>query len=118
MVKTMKAVLATTLVMVAFPAVAQPAYPHLEPGATRVRNPGVQAPPTPYEVDLDYCLRLSGLWLRFVGGNEGSSGSLARRPDAEGRYAVERCEKGDPAAGIPILERKLVNNRFTLPPRG
>jgi hypothetical protein len=68
-------------------------------------------------VDLDYCRRLAGLYLRYVGSDMGSNGTLIRRTDPEGNYAVTRCEQGDPAAAIPILERKLVNNRFTLPPR-
>ena len=68
--------------------------------------------------DQAYCWRLSDLYLRYVGSNERSDGSLIRRTDIEGRYAVSRCEQGDAVAAIPILERKLVNNGFTLPPRG
>jgi hypothetical protein len=31
--------------------------------------------------------------------------------------AMDRCDHGDTAAGIPILEKKLRNGGFTLPPR-
>ena len=34
----------------------------------------------------------------------------------EGRLR-SRCDHGDTAAGIPILEKKLQNGGFTLPPR-
>jgi hypothetical protein len=68
--------------------------------------------------DQQYCESLSELYLRYVGGNEGSDSTLSRRSDIEGRYAVSRCQKGDAVAAIPILERKLRNNGFTLPERG
>jgi len=68
--------------------------------------------------DQAYCWRLSELYLRYVGSNERSDGTIIRRTDLEGRYAVSRCEQGDPATAIPILERKLVSNGFTLPRRG
>lgn len=89
-----------------------------EPGSYRTRQPGIQAAPTAHEIDQDYCLRLRDLYLRYLGGNELSNGTVIRRTDPEGQFAVARCEQGDPASAIPILERKLVNNRFTLPPRG
>ena len=35
-----------------------------------------------------------------------------------GGVALAKCKAGDPAAAIPILERKLTDAGFTLPPRG
>jgi hypothetical protein len=31
--------------------------------------------------------------------------------------AIDRCDHGDTAGGIPILERMLLDAEFTLPPR-
>jgi hypothetical protein len=69
--------------------------------------------------DQQYCDRLSELYLRYVGGDESSSSAFSRRSASpEGRWAVNRCEKGDTASGIPVLEKILRDNRFTLPQRG
>ncbi len=38
-------------------------------------------------------------------------------PDIEISEAINQCRSGDPAKGIPVLERKLRNNGFTLPKR-
>ena len=63
----------------------------------------------------EYCWELSDLYQRYIGGGESAAGTLVRRPDPEGRYAVDKCQQGDTATAIPILERKLLANRFTLP---
>ena len=39
------------------------------------------------------------------------------RPDSESLVAMDRCDHGDTATGIPILEKKLLNGGFTLPRR-
>jgi hypothetical protein len=38
-------------------------------------------------------------------------------PDIEISEAINQCRTGEPAKGIPVLERKLRNNGFTLPKR-
>jgi hypothetical protein len=77
--------------------------------------PGVQA--ADRAADLRYCAQLSELYVRYVGRSE--SGPRAPvRPDVNGGVALAKCHEGDAAAAIPILERKLVNAGFTLPPRG
>ena len=38
-------------------------------------------------------------------------------PDIEISEAINQCRTGQPAKGIPVLERKLRNNGFTLPKR-
>lgn len=67
--------------------------------------------------DLQYCARLSDLYVRYVGRSEAGP-SVPVRPDVNGGVALAKCKEGDTAAAIPILERKLVNAGFTLPPRG
>ena len=62
--------------------------------------------------DAAYCATLSDLALRYLSYN-------ARRgvPDADVATAVDQCQKGNTAQGIPTLERKLRNGGFTLPQR-
>ncbi|CAN5664418.1 hypothetical protein BH11PSE3_BH11PSE3_41860 [soil metagenome] len=67
--------------------------------------------------DLRYCAQLSELYIRYVGRSEAGP-SAPVRPDVNGGVALAKCKEGEPAAAIPILERKLVNAGFTLPPRG
>ena len=58
--------------------------------------------------DLAYCRALSALYRRNV------SNSNA---DAVAGDALAKCEAGDTATGIPILQRILTDNRVPLPPR-
>ena len=66
--------------------------------------------------DLRYCAKLSDLYVRYVGRSEAGP-NVPVRPDVNGGVALAKCKEGDAAAAIPILERKLVNAGFTLPPR-
>jgi hypothetical protein len=67
--------------------------------------------------DLRYCARLSELYIRYVGRSEAGPDAPVK-PDVNGGVALAKCHEGDTAVAIPILERKLVNAGFTLPPRG
>jgi len=67
--------------------------------------------------DLRYCAQLSELYVRYVGRSEAGP-SAPVKPDVNGGVALAKCHEGDAAASIPILERKLRNAGFTLPPRG
>ena len=67
--------------------------------------------------DQQYCAQLSNLYVRYVGRSEAGPNAPVR-PDVNGGVALAKCKEGDAAAAIPILERKLVNAGFTLPPRG
>jgi len=67
--------------------------------------------------DRQYCERLSELYVRYVGRSEAGPHAPVK-PDVNGGVALAKCKEGDTAAAIPILERKLVNGGFTLPPRG
>ena len=67
--------------------------------------------------DLRYCAELSELYVRYVGRSEYSPRTPVT-PDVNGGVALAKCREGDTATAIPMLERKLVNAGFTLPPRG
>ena len=60
--------------------------------------------------DASYCASLSELALKYLSYN-----SKRGMPDADIATAVDQCQKGNTAGGIPTLERKLRNGGFTLP---
>ena len=64
--------------------------------------------------DAAYCAQLGALALRYTG-SAGGQGGL--RPDFTTVGAIDDCRKGNTAAGIPVLEKTLRNNGFTLPKR-
>jgi len=64
--------------------------------------------------DATYCRQLASLALRYTGG-AGGEGRLAADLATVG--AIDDCNKGNYAAGIAVLERKLRSNGFTLPKR-
>ena len=68
--------------------------------------------------DAEYCARLIETYERYIGGSPFGSRRETQTTDLEGRVAVTQCERGDTAAGIPVLERRLRSNGFTLPKRG
>lgn len=63
--------------------------------------------------DMAYCADLSDLYRRYLG----QSTARNKIPDVTASAAMNECEKGNTAAGIPVLEEKLINSRFTLPKR-
>jgi hypothetical protein len=67
--------------------------------------------------DVAYCNRLADTYERYIGRNEFSSNHSFGRGSLEGDVASAQCRQGN-TAGIPVLERVLRNNGFTLPPRG
>ena len=64
--------------------------------------------------DAAYCQKLAQLALRYTGG-AGAEGRLST--DLATMGAIEDCRRGNTAAGIAALERKLRSGGFTLPPR-
>ncbi len=66
--------------------------------------------------DMEYCARLSELYIRYVGRAEGGP-SAPVPPDVVGGTALAQCKEGRTDEAIPVLERKLRNARITLPPR-
>ena len=71
-----------------------------------------QAPPA--ADDAAYCAQLSALYRRYLG----NTGEGKMFPDVTAATAMSECERGNMAAGIPVLEKKLRDARFTLPKRG
>jgi len=66
--------------------------------------------------DGRYCRALSQLYMRYVGNPETEPRSI-RRNDAVADHALAQCRQGNAAAAIPVLERKLTDNRIVLPQR-
>lgn len=66
--------------------------------------------------DQRYCAALGDLYMRLVG-NPVTEPRGIRRNDAAADEALAQCRRGDAAAAIPVLERKLTDNRITLPAR-
>jgi hypothetical protein len=66
--------------------------------------------------DQRYCAALLDKYLRYAGVTEypGTPGKLSN--DNQAGIAQARCQAGDTAAGIAILERKLSDARLDLPP--
>ena len=56
--------------------------------------------------DAAYCAQLSALYRRYVQNSPG------RQYDAEAAVVQDDCQKGNTAAGIPILEKKLLESGF------
>jgi hypothetical protein len=63
--------------------------------------------------DAAYCAELSALYRRYLG----NTGEGRTFPDVSAANAISDCERGNTAAGIPVLEKKLRDARFTLPKR-
>ncbi len=63
--------------------------------------------------DMAYCAELSALYRRYLG----NTGQGRTFPDVSAANAMSDCERGNTASGIPVLEKKLRDARFTLPKR-
>ncbi|MBL6652154.1 MAG: hypothetical protein ISP49_11210 [Reyranella sp.] len=63
--------------------------------------------------DMAYCASLSDMYKRYLG----QSSNRGPIPDAAASNAMTECQKGNTAAGIPVLEKRLTDARFTLPKR-
>jgi hypothetical protein len=59
--------------------------------------------------DKAYCAELSSMYRRYVQNSPG------RRFDVEAGFALDNCQKGNTAAAIPVLEKKLEASGFSLP---
>lgn len=67
--------------------------------------------------DMQYCAALSDLYIRYVGRSE-TGPRTPVTPDVVGGVALAQCKQESTVAqAIPVLERKLLDARFTLPPR-
>lgn len=64
--------------------------------------------------DRAYCAKLAALANRYIAAGTSEGRSVL---DLDTRAAIDDCSKGNTSAGIPVLERKLRANGFTLPKR-
>jgi hypothetical protein len=64
--------------------------------------------------DAEYCGQLSALANKYVSGGGGDGKSF---PDLNTVSAINDCNKGNYARGIPVLEKRLHDSRVTLPKR-
>ena len=89
--------------------------------STAALSTAVQAQERPFggypSADMEYCARLSELYVRYVGRSE-TGPRTPVTPDVVGGVALAQCKQEVTVAqAIPVLERKLRDARFTLPPR-
>ncbi len=71
------------------------------------------APSAAFADDAAYCAQLSDIYRRYMQ----TYGNGTRFADVTAATAMDQCIRGNYAAGIPVLEKKLRDARFTLPPR-
>jgi hypothetical protein len=64
--------------------------------------------------DRDYCNKLGALASRYIG-SAGAEGRMA--PDLNILGAIDDCNKGRTDRAIPYLEKRLRDQRITVPPR-
>ena len=64
--------------------------------------------------DAAYCKKLGEYATRYLGDPGGNGGT---RPDFDIIDGIDKCNKGNTAAGIATLEKKIRSKGFTPPPR-
>jgi hypothetical protein len=64
--------------------------------------------------DAAYCKKLGDFATRYLGDPGGNGGT---RPDFDIMEGISKCNKGNTAAGIAILEKKIRSKGFTPPAR-
>jgi len=64
--------------------------------------------------DAAYCKKLGDYATRYLGDPGGNGGT---RPDFDIIDGIDKCNKGNTAAGIAILEKKIRSKGFTPPAR-
>jgi hypothetical protein len=67
--------------------------------------------------DARYCDKLIGLYRTYVNNPEDPRPTFPS-PQAAQENAIASCKTGNTAAGIPVLEKSLRDNKMTLPARG
>ena len=70
------------------------------------------------QADQAYCKALSDTYTRYIGHDEYDPQRLRRRGLLATDLAVIQCKEGNVSAAIPVLEKKLTDEKFTLPARG
>jgi len=72
------------------------------------------APAVAQSDDAAYCVTLGNYATRYLGNAGGEGGT---RPDLVTVEAIDDCRKGNTAAGIAALEKKIRSKGFTPPKR-
>jgi hypothetical protein len=70
------------------------------------------------QADQAYCDALTNTYQRYIGRSFDSHRGDFGGGSLDAQVAVTQCHRGDTADAIPVLERELRNNGFTLPKRG
>jgi hypothetical protein len=81
-------------------------------------SPQVVAAASP--ADATYCQSLVNLYTTYAGNVGGSLGGNTRGgppADLDAKVAIAQCQEGNPEPAIPVLQRKLRDNRIAVPPR-
>jgi len=68
--------------------------------------------------DLAYCNRLADLYDRYLGRWKYGTDRGGGTGSVDNEVASAQCRQGITGPSIPVLERVLRDNGFTLPPRG
>jgi hypothetical protein len=68
--------------------------------------------------DLAYCRALSDVYVRYIGHDWQYGDRQLTMANNDAQVALAQCEQGNATAAIPVLEREIVKNKFTLPRRG
>jgi hypothetical protein len=66
--------------------------------------------------DLRYCAELTRLYRTYVNNPDDPRPTFAS-PNVTHEAAIASCKSGNTAAGIPVLEQALRDNKLTLPQR-
>ncbi len=64
--------------------------------------------------DAAYCRKLADYATRYAGDSSFNGGT---RPSFDIMDGVDKCDKGNTAAGISVLEKKIRSRGLTPPPR-
>ena len=65
-----------------------------------------------------YCTKLTTVYSEYVAGVSSSMGGVGRgggQSDIDARVAIAQCQDGNTAAGIPVLQRELRDNKVEVP---
>ena len=68
--------------------------------------------------EVDYCNRLADLYVHYIGRSSSSPYDDVVRGSNDTQVAAAQCRQGITGPAIPVLERVLRNNGFTLPTQG
>jgi hypothetical protein len=58
------------------------------------------------------------VYVRYIGHDWQYGDRQLTMANNDAQVALAQCEQGNATAAIPVLERELVKNKFTLPRRG